>query len=633
MDTDNFVEAVETPSSAVMKLAKSYANSPIGKGTVKGLSYALRRNEESGRNLKALQKEYTRTKSKGYAVWVADKSLAYIKQISWNFRKELKDAGVTCTFVTPNKDSLNKGYAVIARYEISDIGKNNKAMSIITKLHNLLSKSFEKFTSKPILKRTDENEYAILVNLDATLFCKYLEPLITKRGGNIMDKANEANIIDINRNKNNIPEINVSNYKKDRIRQREEMIRTRRISENDVPEDIRKAAASGTQNKTLKLLSDPETIAKFKRSNINRSNESVSSVLRRDEEKRQEKEDNKNDNFIDLSSLYRLYINEDAIKKYEDEYAQLSHIDKNANKLRGYMYFMNSRGKKGDLVAFISVKLESGKTWIDTLEVTPDYRGNKISHQLLDVACQEFGATDIRVNKNNERAIKIFQKYGFIEYDRKNQWIYMSNDSATTSNPLHKHEADKDQEKGTAKESYDPATEAIFGKPSKEKLIDGAMKKISKKINTEEERKAFLTHITDNEKTYKAALTSINKLDRKMDKGVISVKEYEKQRKLAYGVMKKAMIEFNVNINNIIDNAKKPTSEEYATILSIISEIKTNVKKMKLTKASESCDYDDLSKMDLDSVVESLYSSDYDEFDRLVDEAIESTKYDNDGCY
>lgn len=360
---------------------------------------------------------------------------------------------------------------------------------------------------------------------------------------------------------------------------------------------------------------------------MNSANESMSSVLRRDEEKRQEKEDNKNDNFIDLSSLYRLYINEDAIKKYEDEYAQLSHIDKNANKLRGYMYFMNSRGKKGDLVAFVSIKLESGKTWIDTLEVTPDYRGNKISHQLLDVACQEFGATDIKVNKNNKRALKIFQKYGFIEYDRKNQWVYMSNDSATTSNPLHKHETDKDEEKNTAKESYDPATEAIFGKPSKEKLIASAMKKISKKINTEEERKAFLTHITDNEKTYKAALASINKLDKKLDRGVISVKEYEKQRKLAYGVMKKAMIEFNVNINNIIDNAKKPTSEEYATILSIISEIKSNVKKMKLKKASESCDYDDLSEMNLDSAVESLHSDDYDEFDRLVDEAIESMTY------
>lgn len=309
----------------------------------------------------------------------------------------------------------------------------------------------------------------------------------------------------------------------------------------------------------------------------NSSFESVSSVLRRDEEKRQEKEDNKKDNFIDLDSLYKLYINADAIKKYEDKFAQLSHIDKNANKLRGYMYFMNSTGKKGDLVAFISVKLESGKTWVDTLEVTPDYRGNKISHQLLDVACNEFGATDIRVNKNNERAIRVFKKYGFIEYDKKDQWLYMSNDSVTTSNPVQKHDTKAAQETAVSL-----AMEAIFGKPSKEKLIEDAMKKISKKIKTNDDKVAFKNKLTENEKTFKATLSSLKTIDKKLEKGTIAPKDYEKQRKLAYSIMKKTMIEFNVNINNLIDNAKKPTMDEYNDILPIISEIKSRVSKLKL---------------------------------------------------
>lgn len=304
--------------------------------------------------------------------------------------------------------------------------------------------------------------------------------------------------------------------------------------------------------------------------------ESVSSVLRRDEEKRQEKEDNKKDNFIDLDSLYKLYINKDAIDKYEDRFAQLSHIDKNANKLRGYMYFMNSTGKKGDLVAFISIKLESGKTWIDTLEVTPDYRGNKISHQLLDVACDEFGATDIRVNKNNERAIRIFKKYGFMEYDRKNQWLYMSNDSSTTSNPVQKHET-----KSATETAESLAMEAIFGKPSRDKLIEDAMKKITKKIKTDEDKVAFKKNLTENERTFKAALKSLKDLDKKLSKGTIAPKDYDKQRKMAYGIMKKAMIEFNVNINNIIDNANKPTMDEYNSVLPIISEIKSKVNKIK----------------------------------------------------
>lgn len=305
--------------------------------------------------------------------------------------------------------------------------------------------------------------------------------------------------------------------------------------------------------------------------------ESVSSVLRRDEEKRQEKEDNKKDNFIDLDSLYKLYINKDAIDKYKDRFAQLSHIDKNANKLRGYMYFMNSTGKKGDLVAFISIKLESGKTWIDTLEVTPDYRGNKISHQLLDVACNEFGATDIRVNKNNERAIRIFKKYGFMEYDRKNQWLYMSNDSSTTSNPVQKHET-----KSATETAESLAMEAIFGKPSRDKLIEDAMKKITKKIKTDEDKVVFKKNLTENERTFKAALKSLKDLDKKLNKGTIAPRDYDKQRKMAYGIMKKAMIEFNVNINNIIDNAKKPTMDEYNDILPIISEIKSRVSKLKI---------------------------------------------------
>lgn len=313
----------------------------------------------------------------------------------------------------------------------------------------------------------------------------------------------------------------------------------------------------------------------------NSSFESVSSVLRRDEEKRQEKEDNKKDNFIDLDSLYKLYINADTIKKYEDKFAQLSHIDKNANKLRGYMYFMNSAGKKGDLVAFISVKLESGKTWVDTLEVTPDYRGNKISHQLLDVACNEFGATDIRVNKNNERAIRVFKKYGFIEYDKKDQWLYMSNDSATTSNPVQKHDTKAAQETAGSL-----AMEAIFGKPSKEKLIEDAMKKISKKIKTNDDKVAFKNKLIENEKTFKAALSSLKTLDKKLEKGTIAPKDYEKQRKLAYGIMKKTMIEFNVNINNLIDNAKKPTMDEYNDILPIILEIKSRVSKLKINASN-----------------------------------------------
>lgn len=322
--------------------------------------------------------------------------------------------------------------------------------------------------------------------------------------------------------------------------------------------------------------------------------ESMATALDRDEKARQQKEDNKTDNFIDLNSLYKLYINPDAIDKYVDQYRQLNHVDKNANKLRGYMYFMNSRGKKGDLVAFVSVKLENGKTWIDTLEVTPEYRGNKLSHQLLDVACKEFGATDMKVNAKNDFALKVFKKYGFIEYDRKENYIFLSNDAVTTSNPVQKHLTkadDKDIKKEEAKESYVDryiqdncpdcllvANEAIFGKRSKEELVSDAIAKIKKKCNTPEKKALFLKKIADNERVYKSSITYLKKLESKRAKGTISEKDYIKDFKTTRNLIHKVMIEFNININNFVDNKKQPTREELESFESIIKQIKAAIK-------------------------------------------------------
>ena len=312
------------------------------------------------------------------------------------------------------------------------------------------------------------------------------------------------------------------------------------------------------------------------------SGESVSSVLRRDRAKELEKDDNKKENYIDLDSLYKLYMKPDVLKKYEDEYRQLSHVDKNANKLRGYIYFANTAvGDKGDLVAFVSVKLQSGKTWIDCLEVDPKYRGNKLSHQLLDVACKEFGATDLRVRKDNEKAIGIFKKYGFVEYDNKDNYLYMTNEDNQTTNPVLK----KDDE---AKESYVDryvkeytkhiATESIFEKKSKDELVQIAIDKISKKCDTEEKKALFKSNIANNEKVYKQSLKYLNDLNRKHDKGILSDKDYKKEYKRTLNLIHKTMIEFNINIDRFIDNKDAPTPEEISQFGEIITKIKKSIK-------------------------------------------------------
>lgn len=327
--------------------------------------------------------------------------------------------------------------------------------------------------------------------------------------------------------------------------------------------------------------------------------ESMASALRRDRDK--ELAYNDDEKFIDLSKLYKLYMKPDVLTKYEERYRQLSHVDKNANKLRGYIYFANTAvGDKGDLVAFFSVKLQSGKTWIDTLEVDPKYRGNKLSHQLLDVACKEFGATDVRINKQNEKAIRIFKKYGFTQYDSKDNYIYLTNEDTQTINPVLK----KDEDSKTnateqmsfaeryvqayrettgedlaleAAASYDAACESIFGKKSKEELIDKAIQKARKKCDTPVKKEMFKEVLNNNERVFKQTIDYINKLDKKMEKGTIDPKEYKKERKRALNLLHKTMIEFNINIDNFIDNKDQPTYEEIAQFGAIITKIKKSV--------------------------------------------------------
>lgn len=313
------------------------------------------------------------------------------------------------------------------------------------------------------------------------------------------------------------------------------------------------------------------------------ANESMASALKRDREKELEKNKNERENFIDLSTLYKLYMKPDVLNKYEERYRQLSHVDKNANKLRGYIYFANTKvGDKGDLVAFVSVKLQSGKTWIDCVEVDPKYRGNKLSHQLLDVACKEFGATDVKVNKENEKAIRVFKNYGFVQYDAKDNYIYMTNEDVNTENPVLKK--DDDAKESSFVERYvqayreqvaeDLACESIFTKKSKEELIETAIAKVKKKCNTPEKKALFKQVITNNEKVFKQTVKYINNLDKKYEKGTISLKDYKKEYKSSLNLLHKTMIEFNININNFVDNKDKPTKEEYDQFLSIISRIK-----------------------------------------------------------
>jgi len=176
--------------------------------------------------------------------------------------------------------------------------------------------------------------------------------------------------------------------------------------------------------------------------------ESIATNLRRDYQEDPEEP-------ISLKSMYCVHMNDDALKKYQDEYDQLKKVDKNAEKLRGCMYFWQK-----ELAAFISIDIRSDKVWIDTLEVVKKFRGKKLSFQLLDVAVRKFHATDLKVHIDNKKAIGIFKTYGFKTYDKKNNWLYMTlRDDVKDIDEKHTEDV-KPVDKGTMTDNIQEAKEA-----------------------------------------------------------------------------------------------------------------------------------------------------------------------------
>ena len=55
---------------------------------------------------------------------------------------------------------------------------------------------------------------------------------------------------------------------------------------------------------------------------------------------------------------------------------------------------------------------------IEMLFLDPDYFGRGLGRTLLDYAIQELQANRLDVNAQNEKALRFYLKYGFVEYER-----------------------------------------------------------------------------------------------------------------------------------------------------------------------------------------------------------------------
>lgn len=141
------------------------------------------------------------------------------------------------------------------------------------------------------------------------------------------------------------------------------------------------------------------------------------------------KKDHKQKGHIKLSSLKKVRITEYLIDKYKKEYPVLRHVrckDTDEYVCDGYMWF-----KDDNLVCYVgSCQYTDDNTkWIVSLEILPEYRGYGLSTQILDFCVKSMKCKYLSVNKNNELAKKIYDKYGFKVYHEDKTMYYMTLDS------------------------------------------------------------------------------------------------------------------------------------------------------------------------------------------------------------
>ena len=118
-----------------------------------------------------------------------------------------------------------------------------------------------------------------------------------------------------------------------------------------------------------------------------------------------------------LSEYTKIPLSAKTINNYEKYFKLIKPWD---NSMTGYIYL---EGEKP--VALLQIRKEN-PVFLNALEITPEYRGKRLSKELLDVATKEFGVKKLGVESDNTKAINIYRKYGFKPTGEKTDWgFYM----------------------------------------------------------------------------------------------------------------------------------------------------------------------------------------------------------------
>lgn len=114
-----------------------------------------------------------------------------------------------------------------------------------------------------------------------------------------------------------------------------------------------------------------------------------------------------------MSDFKRITLTEPIRKNYVNRYPGLRHFNATDEQNKAFIWI----DQKDDIAAMLYVATfdndSDHRTWIEALEVTPEYKGYGLSKQLLDYATTVLHADALGVARDNKLAQSIYLKYGF----------------------------------------------------------------------------------------------------------------------------------------------------------------------------------------------------------------------------
>jgi ribosomal protein S18 acetylase RimI-like enzyme len=131
------------------------------------------------------------------------------------------------------------------------------------------------------------------------------------------------------------------------------------------------------------------------------------------------------ESYDDLNSKFH-YI--PLTKKTAKQYASQGIFKYGLNKVhidddtKGVIYIDESHV----VVGYVAIKKKiNGDRWIIGLEVSQEYQNHGYGVDLLNIAVNEFGATFLTVNKNDENSIRMYKQNGWEIYKESDRSVYM----------------------------------------------------------------------------------------------------------------------------------------------------------------------------------------------------------------